>query len=414
MKRKLLTIVFALTAVVLYAQDNEFGIDAQLRTRGEHDNGAVIPLKEGQQSANYINERARLSFDFKRDNLQLKASVQHTGLWGEFDSSEPNGRATMVEAWAKMTFGEKLFVQAGRMQLAYDDERIFGAQDWGVNGCWHNAALLGYEYGHNRLHLIAAMNQEEPNNGDYYNGPVPYKNMQALWYHYKSDMIPLGVSLLALNTGYERGTENHGRTNYMQTYGTDITFRPMAWNVHGAFYYQMGKTSLRSVNAWLASGSIGFDFAPELSVSAGYDYMSGNDQNTKWSDTNHAFNALYGTSHKFFGAMDYFGNTVFWGLQDIQGMVKSKLFDKLQLQLNYHYLMTVQEVKQLGKRLGHEIDFQLSTELMKDVTLSAGYSTMLGTEAMDYVKNVSGSHDVWQDWAWIQLNINPRILFVKW
>ena len=49
---------------------------------------------------------------------------------------------------------------------------------------------------------------------------------------------------------------------------------------------------------------------------------------------------------------------------------------------------------------------------MKDVTLSAGYSTMIGTEVMDNVKG--GSHDAWQDWAWIQLNINPRVLFVKW
>lgn len=409
MKRKLLTIAFALTAVVLFAQNNELDIDAQLRTRGEHNNGAGTPLKEGQQAANFINERARLSFDFKRDNLQLKASVQHTGLWGQFDSSEPNGRATMNEAWAKMKFGENFFAQVGRMQLVYDDERIFGAQDWGINGCWHDAARLGYEYGHNRLHLIMAMNQNKANSGDYYDGPVPYKNMQALWYHYKSDMVPLGVSLLALNAGYERGVENHGRTNYLQTFGTDITFRPLAWNLHGAFYYQMGKTSLRKVKAWMASGSIGFDFAPELGVSAGYDYMSGNNlEKSEWN----AFSAFYGTSHKFFGAMDYFGNSFTYGLQDIQGGVKSQVCDKLQLQVNYHYLMTTQEVKQLGKELGHEIDFQLSTELMKDVTLSAGYSTMIGTEAMDNVKG--GSHDAWQDWAWIQLNINPRVLFVKW
>jgi len=49
---------------------------------------------------------------------------------------------------------------------------------------------------------------------------------------------------------------------------------------------------------------------------------------------------------------------------------------------------------------------------MKDVKLTAGYSTMLGTKYMDIVKG--GSHKSWQDWGWLTLNINPRILFTKW
>lgn len=44
--------------------------------------------------------------------------------------------------------------------------------------------------------------------------------------------------------------------------------------------------------------------------------------------------------------------------------------------------------------------------------LTAGYSTMLGTKYMDAVKG--GSHDAWQDWGWISININPRIFFAKW
>ena len=66
----------------------------------------------------------------------------------------------------------------------------------------------------------------------------------------------------------------------------------------------------------------------------------------------------------------------------------------------------------LDKGLGHEVDFQLTTKLMKDVSLKAGYSFMLGTETMDCVKG--GDHDSWQDWAWISLNISPRIFSTKW
>lgn len=409
MRKLLLTAALALSAAVC-AQNNVLSIDAQLRTRGEHDNGAHTPRSEGTQAANFISERARLSFNYNRQDLQLKASIQHTGLWGQDGMNTSNERATVNEAWAKMKFGNHFFAQLGRMQLAYDDERILGASDWNNNGNWHDALRLGYSDFHNSLHIILAMNQDDTSNrGDYYNGPMPYKNMQALWYHYQAFRVPFSVSLMALNIGYERGTENHGRTNYLQTYGTDINFRPQSWNIHAAFYYQMGKTSLRKVQAWLASGSIGYSFAPELGLSVGYDLMSGNDYNkNEWT----AFDALYGTHHKFFGTMDYFGSTLSCGLQDLNASLTSKLSHKVKLKVDYHYLMTDKQLNTLGKSLGHEIDAQVTANIMKDVTLTAGYSTMLGTVTMDYVKG--GSHDQWQDWAWLQLNINPRLFSSKW
>jgi hypothetical protein len=37
---------------------------------------------------------------------------------------------------------------------------------------------------------------------------------------------------------------------------------------------------------------------------------------------------------------------------------------------------------------------------------------MFGTKSMDIVKG--GDHKVWQDWGWVSINVNPRVLFVKW
>lgn len=86
------------------------------------------------------------------------------------------------------------------------------------------------------------------------------------------------------------------------------------------------------------------------------------------------------------------------------------------LNVDYHYFSATAEVDGSGKSykkdLGSEIDFQIDYQLMKDVKLSAGYSFMLGSETMDLVKG--SSHDSWQDWGWISININPNILFVKW
>ena len=416
MKRYLLTVAIAMMAIAANAQSNNVSVEAQLLTRGEHNNGAQKPRSDGEQAANYISERARLSFNFKRNDLELKASVQHTGLWGQDDIRQSDGKATISEAWAKMTFGKHFFAQIGRQQLAYDDERILGSQDWDMENFRHDALKLGYESWDllHRVHLILAANQAKANRGDYYNGPMPYKNMEGLWYHYRLPMVPLDVSLLALNVGYERGEDGHGRTNYLQTFGTDISLsfgRPLSWNIHGSFYYQMGKTSLRQVEAFMASGNISYTFTPQrkLKLSAGYDYMSGNDYDKpKWN----AFNALYGSYHRFFGTMDFFGNTLSCGLQDIKGSISSQICKNVRMDLNYHYLMTATQVYGFKKDLGHDIDVELTAKIKKDVTLSVGYSTMLGTETMDYV--ASGDHNVWQDWVWLQLNIRPSaLLFTK-
>ena len=44
---------------------------------------------------------------------------------------------------------------------------------------------------------------------------------------------------------------------------------------------------------------------------------------------------------------------------------------------------------------------------------SVGYDYMSGDDGTsDKVKG--GYHKSWQDWCWMQLNINPRVLFTKW
>lgn len=413
MKKQLLTAAIAMMAVAVFAQqDNQFTVDAQLRTRGEYNNGASTPRAEGQLPETFINNRARLTLGYQRDNLEVKVGVQHTGLWGANDMNASDGQATINEAWAKLNIGAGFYAKVGRQQLVYDDERILGGLDWHVSGNWHDALLLGHSEGNSSSSLILAFNQATNNNknGNFYDGPMPYKSMQTVHHHYQSDMMPLGVSLLIMNLGRESGVAGHGKTKYMQTIGGDLTFKPAEWDFHAALYYQTGKNVAdQKVSAWMASAKVGYKISPEVGVNVGYDYRSGNDGK---SDKDKAFDQLFGTHHKFYGFMDYWLRTVPNGLQDIQGGITYKASEKTNLLLNYHYFLTTCDMGNLDKSLGHEIDLQLTTKLARDVTLMAGYSTMLGTETMDAVKR--GNHKSWQDWGWVQLNINPRLFFTRW
>ena len=417
MKRPLITLCLLCSAFAATAQDNTFILNAQLRTRGEYNNGAIKPRSEGQEAATFVNDRTRLSTFWKRGDLEMKMSVQHTGVWGQDDIKERNGRMAMNEAWARMRFGESFFAQIGRQQLSYDDERLLGGLDWNVAGNWHDALRLGYESPEHKVHFIGAFNQTAENDrGTFYNGPMPYKTMVALWYHYQSPffstLYPFGASVLIMNVGREVGTTGMGRTNFMQTIGTHLTYGPAPFapiKAAASFYYQRGKNNAgKDVSAWMASAKLSYTVTPEISVNGGYDIESGNDG----SKTVKAFDPLFGTHHKFFGAMDYFTGQMLSGIQDIHVGASTSAVKKVSLQFDYHYFLTARKVLNFDKGLGHELDLQFNTRIAKDVSLSGGYSMMLGTETMDVIKG--GSHKSWQDWAWLSLNINPCIFSTRW
>lgn len=125
-------------------KENEFTMSMQIRPRAEYRNGALTPRDEGVAPTSFINNRARLSMDYKRSDLELKMSAQHVGVWGQDPQIEKNGRFMLNEAWAKLNFGEGFFAQLGRQSLIYDDERIWGGLDWNVAGRYHDALKLGY------------------------------------------------------------------------------------------------------------------------------------------------------------------------------------------------------------------------------------------------------------------------------
>lgn len=106
--------------------------------------GALMPRNEGEEPAGFINNRARLSMEYKRSDLQMKISAQHVGVWGQDPQIDKNGRFIMNEAWAKLNFGKNFFAQLGRQTLSYDDERILGGLDWNIAGRYHDALKLGY------------------------------------------------------------------------------------------------------------------------------------------------------------------------------------------------------------------------------------------------------------------------------
>ena len=413
------------TGTALHAQE-EFSISTQIRPRAEYRNGTLFPRDAGDGAVFFVNTRARLSMEYKRSDLIMKLSGQHVGVWGQDPQIEKEGRFMLNEAWLQLPFGNGFFVKAGRQQLSYDDDRILGTLDWNTSGRWHDALKVGYENKIRSAHLLLAYNQKiEPYAGmDYsYTDAQPYKTMQGLWYKEQIGK-KFNISALFLNLGLVPGSASSSPVDvkYMQTMGTNLNFVTSDWNLYGTFYFQSGKNAQKQkVEAWMWALKADYKLNDTWKLTVGIDWLSGD--NHPAEGTYKAFNPLYGTHHKFYGAMDYYYASGFLsgmapGLWDNQLGVSFKASKDVVLQANYHLFSSTTDPKDrwltsdLGKSLGSELDLTIDWQIRKDVKLSGGYSVYFGTATMEMYKG--GSQDSWQDWGWVSLNVNPRVFISKW
>ena len=425
MKKLIIIFLAALLCSPVFAQSNEtkendFSLGVQVRPRAEYRNGALSPLIDDDDAAALITNRSRMTLDFKRENLSLGFSAQHVGVWGQDPPMDVNGRAMVNEAWANIMPGHGLFFKLGRQTLSYDDDRLLGHLDWHVSGRYHDAFKMGFEDAQNKLHLILAYNQNGDkllaNKGNFYNpGGQAYKTMQTLWYQFTESKI-FNASFLLMNLGLQAGTATDPSVKNMQTFGTNLSYQPGSLQFYGTFYYQTGKnTADKNISAYMWALNAAYAINPAWKIILASDYLSGDDG--KDAEKNKAFDVLYGTHHKFYGTMDYYYPNFTRGLWDNQLGLSFKASPKVTLALNYHYFQTTTDVAikqdEKSRSLGSEIDFQITWNIMKDVTLLGGFSSMFGTDAMKVVKNVPDAKGT-QNWTWVSLNINPKVFISKW
>ena len=446
-KRLLLALwVFpALLAVAQNAGDsiseplNQFDVSLQFMARGEsrygglqsdEDSGDQESDDKNQESSwsNFVQGRTRLVFDYKREWLEARVSPQHTGVWGQAGK----GSFNIFEAWAKLTAHNGMFIQVGRIALSYDDERIIGSDDWAMASLTHDVLRLGYEGHGHKAHAILAYNQNADvvnNGGTYYkNGAQPYKTMQTLWYHYDFSRIPLGVSLTFMNVGMQsEWDENLDKTWFQHLLGGYVHYHPKHWIFETSYYHQFGRDETHmKIDAWMMSTKASFLPSDKYGFKAGYDYLSGDEYFAVPAQGNigmsqhkviKGFNPIYGSHHKFYGAMDFFYVSTYVngftpGLQNayIGGFFRP--MKALDLNAYYHYLAMATSLQEMNKTLGHEFEFQASYNLARDVRFALGVSLMWGGETMERLKR-SGNKNYLQ-WGWISLSVNPRIFSIKW
>ena len=417
--------------------ENEITVTAQLRPRFEIRNGAYKPIEKGQDAAVLVNNRARVTMDYKyKSKLKLRLSAQNVNIWGQaaqVQVNDPSGGFSVFEAYGELAINENWSTKIGRQTIVLDDERIFGGLDWHPAGRSHDAINVSWDSDKAEVKSYVAYNQNYKNanlninnpNGSFFNptDAQPYQHMEMLHAKFK---IAEGstLSALAANLGFQTDQMVNqqivsGKNYNMQTVGLNFNTKKPSWETALSGYYQFGKNSNGlDKSAYMLSGNFKYKPSQPSSVGLGIDYLSGDDVNNGAATKSNYFDPLYGTHHKFYGYMDYFyvSGPQNPGLLDIYVTGTYKFNPKADLYAAVHYFGSSGGVYAAGKKLssslGSEFDLQFNYQILPMVSLSTGYSMYFDTEAIRAIKKTPDPKNM-QNWFWMSLNINPKIFSYK-
>jgi hypothetical protein len=238
---------------------------------------------------------------------------------------------------------------------------------------------------------------------------------------YKLDSVR---TIAGADTGYVYGRRyNQAGVNTRVTGGfflNSILDLKKRFSMQAGLYGQTGKDKEGfSLSAFTSTLSFTYSLKKWM-WTAGWDYLSGNDA-FKISSTNHRFDPLYGTPHKFWGLMDYF----YAGTGSPAGGLNNPFFKikytsagkRFSTSLDYHYFSLAKNQKDLAgnaisKYLGSEIDWVSTYALNKMAGLELGLSWLGASRSMEYAKNANpGSSKLNASWAYLQINIKPEWIF---
>lgn len=418
----------------------EFTLGAEYRPRAELRSGYSQPLSKELSPDLLMMQRVRLEASYKSKFINARLSIQDSRVFGEVNqkgtavSKEVKAPNLFIyEAWAELVFSKSIAFRVGRQALSYDDQRLFSVCNWSNTGSAHDLVLLTYRNGNFKLDLGYAYNnsQTSPLTSHYNYGTNSfYRTMAYLWVSQKIGHSGWGISAIAVRTGFQEAKstdegeetfENHSK----YTYGGNVEFKKkdFPFSLYATAYGQSGKTNKGiDLSAYMFALKLNYSIIKPFEISGGMDFFSGTSKNTS-KKKSHIFTGLYGTNHRFNGAMDYWTMSTMpsGGLMDLYLSVKYAIRNKVVLSVTSHSFCLVKEVGiSRNKDLGKEIDMDVTYKFTKFATIQGGWSCYFTSALTNAVRGVTGQVNPTKDtdtrfaqWAYLSLCIHPEFLLFK-
>ncbi|MFZ5979552.1 MAG: alginate export family protein [Candidatus Zixiibacteriota bacterium] len=371
----------------------ELELSGQVRVRAEWDDREFDPELKWKQY-NLLRTRLGLKAVIE-DNTEVFAQFQDSRTFGDttFAGQAASGglndgkNVDMHQAYLKINRlgSDDLSLQAGRFELNFGNQRVFGAVDWHNVGRAWEGMLTRFEFSNIVANGFVLKNLEV--NADDGNRDFDIYGLYANFEGYNLDLFffyenDANVSYVADVRDLKR--YNIGLYYKRQCYQLDFELNGV---------YQFGTRALRQpatyneldIAAFMFTFEAGYKFEGDAGVrlAAGVDYCSGDDDPLDRDFK--AYSNAYYTGHKFRGYMDYFIQSDTAGLMDL--MIRAKMAPAKDWVLNgdFHYFTRTADYVDFNydetKDVGMEIDLTLSTTSVAGVVIDAGASLFLPKEA---------------------------------
>ncbi|WP_457678764.1 alginate export family protein [Thermovibrio sp.] len=424
-------------------------IGGQLRERLEWWGSEVGTGKGAELGATYrarLNIKAELS-----DGVTAVFTPQAVGYWGENGQGLGLGESTsftMHEAYLLLSnpFGiNDVIVKMGRQEVNLGNQRLVGSVGWSQAGRSLDGILVGYVAGDYGLAGFFYGKLNDAGKQDAWFRPTAANEPDIDLYvaTWQGKFKPFGIGgTYELTDIYVNPTSAFTKAAGVTTNLTDVNVNTIYGRVTPAFEIDFAKVKLNleaakqsgtfgsaNFKGYMFSVGAGADFdqvAWTPSVFVGYDYYSGDSDNT--GDIK-AFWSVLPTAHKWLGHADaVWVNTPFYqfngtglinvakqyvtnangdqfniaGVKDLYFKLHTKPFEKVALGVDFHYFKAAKTLTDLttgqsyGKDIGWETDVEAKYKYSKNLCLSLGYDYFNPNDAFKaFLGNDKAEHHVW-------------------
>ena len=376
----------------LYAQKGDsllFSLELFQRTRGEVHAG-YRELRSNRPAAVFLSQRTQVGMGIKYHVFESYINLQDGRIWGATPNHVETG---LLESWIQISNPHSdafRSIRMGRQVIQLDDAWLFMARRYAKTGLAHDAIRIHWQQTRYALDLYTMCNAlNEKNSRLEYYEPHYYKYMFIV--HGDYNLSPRnsigGIVVGDWNQEKESPTYLYGRF----TGGLLLKLRP-APNVQfkAELYYQGGNTySLQygkamSVSAFSVHSRL---FLHGTTTGAfGLDWISGGTQAELSNGKLHQFDRLSGTSHTFFGYMDYFTLQLptlgGLGLRDYNAWLYTPKERNMQVELSVHAFQTDKRSEDLDSFLGVEFDLKGMIDFYANMRLEFVYGYFYGTNSL--------------------------------
>jgi len=358
-------------------------VDGQIRLRLELDDKSFAPNTDAND---FTLMRTRLGLKVNpAEKVTVVLQFQDSRTFGtELSTLADMGNLDLHQGYVRLDDflgAEGLTFQVGRQEISFGGERLIGPVGW------HN---VGRSFDGGRLYLTRPAIRAEfwaaKTNELYDNTPAENRDKNIFGFDLELVRLPEFAP-----RGYYIGEIDNDRSSAglrklsRHTLGVQATGKAGRLDYDLETALQTGELGGRDISAYLAALALGCTFKPETGtrLSAGYDYLSGNDGSADYK----AFNTLYATNHKFYGSMDYFINipaaTGGLGLKDFMVKFQHKFHPQVTCKADFHLFRYAREDSFGQKALGKELDLSLLYNCRKLVKNTIGLSIFIPDEVFE-------------------------------